>query len=230
MSHRINITRIKGVYNALGELRDAVAFVGGATVSLYTDYPDRVDIRPTNDIDVLVEIATYGEYTKIQEKLSGLNFQPDTESNVICRYTYQGLVVDIMPTGEDVLGFSNKWYKDGFAHLQQYRIDELTEVKIFTPEYFIASKMEAFKSRGKNDGRLSQDFEDIVFVLDNRKNIWDEMKVTQTPLKEYLVKEFSTLLNNPYLGEWISTHLEYSTAAARTLYIMGSRRDFVNYK
>ena len=195
MSHRINITRIKGVYNALGELRDAVAFVGGATVSLYTDYPDRVDIRPTNDIDVLVEIATYGEYTKIQEKLSGLNFQPDTESNVICRYTYQGLVVDIMPTGEDVLGFSNK-----------------------------------FKSRGKNDGRLSQDFEDIVFVLDNRKNIWDEMKVTQTPLKEYLVKEFSTLLNNPYLGEWISTHLEYSTAAARTLFIMGSMRDFVNYK
>ncbi len=131
MSHFINIVRIKGVYNALGELRDSVAFVGGATVSLYTDKPENVDVRPTNDIDVLVEIGTYGEYTKIISILSDLNFHPDSESKVICRYKYQGLIVDIMPTDETVLGFSNKWYKEGFATLQKYRIDEMTEVNIF---------------------------------------------------------------------------------------------------
>ncbi len=49
MSHRLNIIRIKGVYNALGELKDSVVFVGGATVSLYADMPDQVDVRPTED-------------------------------------------------------------------------------------------------------------------------------------------------------------------------------------
>ncbi len=107
MSHYKNLVRIQGVYNALGELRDSVAFVGGATVSLYTDRPDQADVRPTDDIDVLIEIGTYGAYTKIQAKLSELNFHPDTASKVICRYKYQGLIVDIMPTDESVLGFSN---------------------------------------------------------------------------------------------------------------------------
>ncbi len=37
MSHRENLTRIKAVCNALEELAEKVVFVGGATVSLYTD-------------------------------------------------------------------------------------------------------------------------------------------------------------------------------------------------
>ncbi len=229
MSHQRNLVRIKGVYNALGELRDTVAFVGGATVSLYTDRPDQADVRPTDDIDVLIEIGTYIEYTKIQARLSELNFHPDQESKVICRYKYQGLIVDIMPTDESVLGFSNKWYKEGFANLHRYRIDEITEVNIFSAPYFIASKIEAFKGRGHNDGRFSQDFEDIVFVLDNRKNIWDEFKATSNDLSSYLKVEFSTLLNNPNFDEWLSAHMEYATATARANMIIKSMRDFVDY-
>lgn len=55
MSHHINITRIKSVYNALGDLKDKVVFVGGATVSLYADSVSE-EIRPTEDIDIIVEI------------------------------------------------------------------------------------------------------------------------------------------------------------------------------
>ena len=228
MSHQINIIRIKGVYNALGELRDTVAFVGGATVSLYTDNPEQADVRPTNDIDVLIEIGTYGGYTKILSRLSELNFQPDSESKVICRYKYQGLIVDIMPIDESVLGFSNKWYKEGFGNLQQYRIDERTEVNIFSPPYFIASKLEAFKGRGENDGRFSQDFEDVVFILDNRKKIWDEMNETSTALKAYLKSEFSSMLDNTFIEEWLSAHLEYNTAAIRAKLIITCMKEFVS--
>lgn len=46
MSHQINIVRIKGIYRALGELKDTAAFVGGATVSLYADNPIYADVRP----------------------------------------------------------------------------------------------------------------------------------------------------------------------------------------
>jgi hypothetical protein len=228
MSHHANLVRLKGVYNALGALRDAVVFVGGATVSLYTDFPGQAEVRPTEDIDVLIEIASYGEYVKIHEKLMELGFYPDPESRVICRYKYQGLIVDVMATDEAVLGFSNKWYKEGFANLIKCRIDERTEINIFSAPYFIASKIEAFKGRGNNDGRLSQDFEDIVTLLDNRKAIWSEIEGTTDNLNRYLIVEFSALLYNPYLEEWITAHLEHATATARANKIIKHMNNFVS--
>lgn len=74
MSHQTNVVRIKGVYNALAGLNESIAFVGGATVSLYADKPEQTDVRPTDDIDVLIEIGSYSEYVKIQEKLASLGF------------------------------------------------------------------------------------------------------------------------------------------------------------
>jgi len=43
-----------------------------------------------------------------------MGFENDIESNILCRYKVQGIIVDVMPTGENVLGFSNKWYPEGF--------------------------------------------------------------------------------------------------------------------
>jgi len=227
MSHHINIVRIKGVYNALGTLKNDVVFIGGATVSLYADNPLQTDVRPTIDIDILVEILTYGRYVKVQEMLAGLGFHVDKESKIICRYRYQGLIVDIMPIDEAVLGFNNKWYKEGYATRMVCNIDENTKVNIFTPPYFIASKLEAFKARGKNDGRQSRDFEDIVFVLDNRKKVWDEMKAADEALGDYLKKQFTLLYEKPHIEEWISCHLEPATSTARAKKIMHAMNGFL---
>ena len=132
-----------------------------------------------------------------------------------------------MPTDEKVLGFSNRWYKEGFANLIQYEIDEHATVNIFSSTYFIASKFEAFKGRGQNDGRTSQDFEDIVFLLDNRASIWEEINAANKNLKEYLKVECSTLLDNPYFEEWLSVHLEFETAAVRVRRIISSVNEFL---
>lgn len=166
MSHKINLLRIKAVYNALGELQNDVVFVGGATASLYVDRMAE-EARPTNDVDIVVELWTYKDYATIESKLRSLGFENDIESNVLCRYKVQGIIVDVMPTGENVLGFSNKWYPEGFKTAIKYDLDQDTFVKIFHVNYFIASKLEAFNNRGKNDGRTSSDFEDIIYVLEN---------------------------------------------------------------
>ncbi|HTM66044.1 MAG TPA: nucleotidyl transferase AbiEii/AbiGii toxin family protein [Flavipsychrobacter sp.] len=152
MSHHINLIRIKGVASALVELKDDIAFVGGATVSLYADHPEQTDTRPTDDIDVLVEIATYSAYTKLQERLRVLGFALDTEAKITCRYKYQGLIVDIMPTEEEVLGFKSRWYKEGFKHLQTYTSEHGIQIRIFPVAYFIASKLDAFNDRSSGDG------------------------------------------------------------------------------
>ena len=225
MSHRLNITRIKAVNNALGDLKDAVVFVGGATVSLYADRMTE-EVRPTNDVDILVELWSRWDYAALEEKLRRLGFQHDITASFIGRYTIEGIVVDLMSTNETILGFSNIWYAAGFKMAINYMLDEFHTVKIFPSPYFIASKLEAFKNRGRNDGRTSSDFEDIVFVLENRNSVWDEMNQTDTALKAYLQKEFSTLLQKQYFEEWIDAHAAFSSPPA-TYYILQQLSDFV---
>jgi hypothetical protein len=56
-----NLVRIKAVYQAPEGLKQDFVFVGGATVSLYASNPSLTsEIRPTDDVDVIVELASYG--------------------------------------------------------------------------------------------------------------------------------------------------------------------------
>lgn len=220
MSHLQNITRIKAVYNALEELASKVVFVGGAVVSLYADRP-ATDLRPTDDIDILVELLQYSDYVEIEEKLRSKGFENDVESGVLCRYRINGIIVDVMPTNKNILGFSNRWYPEGYKNAREVRLDDNYHIRIFHPAWFIASKLDAFRDRGKNDGRMSTDFEDIVFVLNNRINIWEEMNSSPPLLKEYLQQQFGELLANEHVFEWISCHLNYTEHRRATLIIGG---------
>lgn len=227
MSHRENITRIKAVYNALEELANEVVFTGGATVSLYAERP--VDeTRPTEDVDILIELAHYKGYAAIEEKLRRKGFVNDQESGIICRYIINGITVDVMPTSENILGFSNQWYSEAFANAIQITIGENYVINIFSAPYFIATKLDAYNDRGEGDGRMSSDFEDIIFVLNNRNSIWEEMNKAPESVKHYLKEEFNKLLRHPYIEEWISSHLDYSEQK-RVSFILGGMEQFANY-
>ncbi|MDX2173614.1 MAG: nucleotidyl transferase AbiEii/AbiGii toxin family protein [Bacteroidota bacterium] len=208
MSHHKNIVRIKTVHNNLADLKDKVVFVGGATVSLYADR-QTLEVRPTDDVDVIIELINYNERAKLEEKLRSIGFQHDMESTVVCRFKIQGIIVDIMPTTPDSIGFSNKWYPEGFKNAIEYKIDDNNIVKILSSPYFIATKLEAFKGRGGGDGRTSQDFEDIVYVLENRQIIWEDLNNTKGEIRNYLINEFKFLKDNVNLFEWIDCHVEY---------------------
>jgi len=216
MDHHTNIVRVKAVANALDSLKEKVVFVGGATVSLYANRPT-LEIRPTDDVDVIIEILNYAKRAELEEKLRGIGFSNDIESGIVCRYKIHGIVVDIMPTNDPSIGFSNIWYQEGFENSIDHEIDEHCTIKILKAPYFLATKIEAFKGRGRNDGRTSQDFEDIVFVLENRENIWGEIKALNGNIGDYLKNEFQKLLNNRYLEEWIDSHVERASPPATYL-------------
>jgi hypothetical protein len=80
--------------------------------------------------------------------------------------------------------------------------------------------------RGENEGRFSSDFEDIVHVLNNRRSIWEEMKNADGPVKQYLKSEFAKLLDQKYIDEWISAHLEYNEQK-RVGFILGNMAELV---
>lgn len=208
MSHRTNITRIRAVSNALGELRDNVVFVGGATVSLYADRL-ATEVRPTDDVDIIIELATRWHFAEIDERLRQAGFQLDTTATFVGRYQLEGFVVDVMPLDEAILGFSNRWYKQGYRTAMDYAIDDGLPIKILTAPYFIATKLEAFQDRGEKDGRMSTDFEDIVFVLENRRSVWQEMKAADEDVRAFLTEQFRTLRANPDIREWIDGHSDF---------------------
>lgn len=225
MSDKENIQRIRAVHEALGEeLNKDVIYIGGAVVSFYHDRPT-VEIRPTDDVDILIELITYKAYGELEERLRARGFVNDFESGVICRYIIQGITVDVMLTSEKILGFANRWYKEAAAKSILIELSKGPQIKIFSVVYFLAAKIEAYKNRGKGDGRVSTDFEDIVFILNNRSTIWVEMAKAEGEMNVYLVTEFSKLLNEPYIYEWISSHLEHSEQK-RVDFIIGSLREF----
>jgi hypothetical protein len=225
MSHRENITRIKAVYNGLGPLQNQVVFVGGATISLYLE---RIgpDIRPTSDVDIVIEIWSRGEYAALEEQLRSMGFKNDITSGIMCRYIFDTTTVDVLPTEGKVLGFTNRWYPEGFLHAIDYPIDERHTIKIFSPPYFLASKLDAFNDRGKKDGRTSTDFEDIVFLLEHRKAIWDECEKAPDTVRTWLKDEFEKLLKNILLTEWLDSNIEFRSPPS-TYYIMEKMKEFV---
>ncbi len=124
-----------------------------------------------------------------------------------------------------VLGFSNIWYPEGFKSVVKYNLGDGYDIKIFRPEYLVASKLEAFKNRGGNDGRTSTDFEDLVYILNHRTSLWEEMRLANEDVKLYSQNEFKGVIENPYSEEWISAHLEHAEQR-RVNYIIGNMREF----
>ena len=184
------------------------------------------EARPTDGIDIIIEIYAYKDYAAIEEQLRKMGFENDTESKVMCRYKVQGIIVDIMPTGEAVLNFTNKWYTDGFKESIIIQIEDYP-IKIFSAPYFLASKLEAFRNRGKNDGRTSTDFEDIIFVLENRKSVWEEMKNAPYGVNLFLKDEFKQLLSYKHISEWIDAHDGYGAIPA-TYFILEELENFIS--
>ena len=109
-----NIIMLQTVANGLGELKDEMVFVGGAVAELYADNPAASEIRPTIDVDCVIEIRSRLQFAKMEENLRARGFKNDTSASApICRWIYKDIKVDVMPTDSDVLGFSNRWYEEG---------------------------------------------------------------------------------------------------------------------
>ncbi|CAN5313630.1 hypothetical protein BH09BAC1_BH09BAC1_04450 [soil metagenome] len=225
MSENINIKRILTVADALGNLASTVVFVGGATLSFYAERPT-LEIRPTKDIDILIELLTYHDYAQLEKEIRPLGFRNDVESGVICRYKLDEVIVDIMPTSGNILGFANKWYATGFKNALAYEITQTRKIKILSAPYFVAAKFEAFKSRGRYNGRTSHDFEDIVYVLENRTSFWDEIKQSSDEIKEYFKVEFGNLLAHKSFTEWLDCNVERNSPPATNL-IIEKMREFL---
>lgn len=201
----INIATVAEIAVALQELKDKMVFIGGAIVSVYTDDPSADEIRPTADVDLTVQLLNYTDWIILNERLKELGFNPDPFAKDICSFNYKNIAVDIMPSEDGPIGPANKWYKIGFDNLQSVLVEGET-IRILSAPCFLATKFEAFNDRG-GDYRTSHDFEDIVYVLDNRTTIVEEIKSETQEIRDFLKEQFTKVYNSSNFEEILTSHV-----------------------
>lgn len=201
----INIEVVAEVAAALKDIKEDMVFVGGAVVSLYTDDPAADEIRPTQDIDLTLNIINLHHWEAVQEKLGTLGFYPDPFGHAICSYKYKDIPVDIMAAEDGPLGPANRWYKIGFENLWTAKAKD-QKIKILSAPCYLATKFEAFNDRG-TDYRTSHDIEDIITVLDNRINIVDEIKLDNDTIRAFIIQELKTIIDKGILQEILMSHI-----------------------
>lgn len=95
----------------LGELADEMVFLGGCATGLLITDKAAPPIRVTRDVDVIVQVASLAEYHRLSSKLRTKRFKEDISQGApICRWTADNVVLDVMPTDSEILGFGNQWY------------------------------------------------------------------------------------------------------------------------
>lgn len=187
------------IADALGDLRNNVVFVGGCTAGLLLTDSAAEGIRATKDVDAIVEAASLRQYYELESRLPALGFSRDADSDVICRWRHvaTGVLFDLMPIDPAILGFSNRWYPEAARTAARERLSDGVEIRRIAAPAFIATKLEAFVSRGRGDFLSSHDLEDILTVVDGRPSIVDELQTASHELCQFVRETIGALLSEP---------------------------------
>ena len=171
-----NLALLEQAALLLGPLLDELVLVGGCAAGLLVTDAGASPIRPTEDVDLLVESATYADYHRFGRRLVALGFRQGTvPGDPLCRFRHPHLVLDLMPLDEGILGFSNRWYASALRSPLRRPLPSGREISHIDAAHFLASKLEAFRSRGGGDYVTSADLEDVVVVIDGRPTLEREL-------------------------------------------------------
>ena len=200
---------LKTVAEALGEeLRARLVFVGGCTTALFiTDPVTLEDVRATDDIDLIVDLAGWSAWAHLQEELRVRGFMEAAGEEVICRMRLGKLKVDFMPDDAAILGFTNRWYAKGIETAVQHQLSDNLSILVLTPPLFLATKLEAFCGRGHDDLLTSRDAEDILLFVDGRESLLDEVLAAETGVRQFIATQFRALLEHGDFDDFLDGNI-----------------------
>lgn len=228
---KTNNERLQEIAEGMQNLNERLVYVGGAMAGSYANDPAATEPRPTTDVDCVVDSKNYAEHAAVEEQLRKLHFQNDTDSEppVICRWVYNGEIVDVMSFEEKSLSFGNRWYRPGFEHRELYMLPSGKQIYRLPVTYYLASKIEALLSRGGADWRGAKDFEDIIYVLNYCTDIMARFCDSEMEVQQYLSEQFAAMLHRHNINEEIECVIS-ADEIERTDMLIQIMRDIASYK
>lgn len=192
-------------------------FVGGGIVEFLLDHPGLSPMRPTDDLDLIVEVAAGRNYAEIEHTLRGAGFAHDMSPGApICRWLHDGMIIDIMPTDGAFMGINTAWFVEALATSRTHVVGG-RPVPLISPVAFIATKLAAFADRGDGDYLGSHDLEDIITVIDGRANIVNEVAEAESGLKVFVTTSIGRLMRDADFDESLSGQLPLDAASQARL-------------
>lgn len=193
-----NLELLRGMALALGPLCERLVFVGGCATGLLLTNPAAASVRPTEDVDAIIEVASLAGYHAMHPLLAARGFTQTMEDNTPpFRWFWKRMQLDLVPVDEHVLGFANRWYRPGFAAAVSTKLQHGLVLRHLDAAHFLATKFEAFNDRGGRDVYLSHDLEDIITVIDGRAELADELLRAEASVAGHVVQQTQALLAHP---------------------------------
>jgi predicted nucleotidyltransferase len=193
---------------SLGALVEEMVFLGGCATGLLITDAVAPPIRATKDVDVIAEVASLIEYHRLSKRLRELGFSEDQSADApICRWQAVGILLDVMPTHPEILGFGNEWYQPAFDAAVWRVLPSGRRIRMVSAPYFLATKLAAFDGRGDGDYVMSHDMEDIVAVLDGRPEIVGEVLNCDHKLRDHIKARLSVLVSDNRFIEALPGHM-----------------------
>jgi predicted nucleotidyltransferase len=214
-----NVAMLERVARSLGpELCSQFVFVGGAAAGLLITDVATPAIRRTDDVDIVTSAQDLADYYRFEAQLRSLGFMQDQSPDApVCRWRVDGVALDLLPTQEEILGFTNQWYRMGVATAQTLTLPSGVPIRVLRAPEFIATKLEAFYGRGGGDYLFSHDMGDIISVIDGRASLLNECHESLAPLREYLAAQFQHLLTHRSFVDALPGHLPPDLASQARL-------------
>jgi predicted nucleotidyltransferase len=178
-----NLAMLMQVVDRLAPLLDWLVCLGGVVTELLITSTAAGSPRQTKDVDVVVNVLNLGEYSEtLRERFLACGLVEDTSPGApVCRWCLDDLIVDIMPTRGEILDFSCEWYQVAFDTAQPTMLPNGSTIRLVTPACFLATKLAAFGDRGRRDSMASHDLEDIISVIDGRREIVADLAAVKQP-------------------------------------------------
>ena len=200
------VQRIVGVARALADIPEPILFVGGSVVGLLATSLRSAKPRATDDVDLVAFVTDYARLAVLHERLRQRGFSEDVECRVICRWRFQGWIVDVMPPDSEILGFANLLYPSALRHPLIAALDNVVIRHIDAP-HFLGTKLLAYEDRGRGEIVVSHDLEDVFAVLNSRPEVVDEMASAPAACREIVLPRLAALRGHPDYEFAVGGHL-----------------------
>lgn len=212
----------------LGPMLDEMVFVGGATIHLWMTEEGVPPVRATDDVDVICEVATRSEYYRLGSRLRERGLMEAVDEPVVCRWRSRDpqLVLDVMPTDPDILGFSNPWYEEAISTAKAVTLDSGMTIRAARPAPLVATKLSAWKGRGNGDVLRSLDVHDLLTLVNGRPELATEIRSAPDDLRSFVQSEMGALSEHSYFSYSIDSAVaSYRSLAVQRAQVVRQRID-----
>jgi predicted nucleotidyltransferase len=96
-----------------------------------------------------------------------------------------------------ILALDNHWQAAAVPQAVERMLPSGVAIRTATPPYLLATKLEAFADRGRDDPIASRDFEDIITLMDSRAEILEEVRAAPGDVRAYLADRLTELQKIP---------------------------------